>query len=169
MGMFVVAATAPDRRGCDTRGLRAELLRALGAAQPNPGSTHGRGSGTCGEPARPAWQKRDSAVSPVQRRSATQHPAQQGRSWPAAPCPLHPARAPPLPLHVGVLQCLGCAETLVRGKYQEAPEEIQGLRGCVWRQEGVQRLPWPVGARYCPLSRCRLLPHPHLWQLRFGP
>lgn len=52
-----------------------------------------------------------------------------------------------LPLHVGVLQCLLSTKPLVRSKCQESLEEVQGFWGGVWRQEGVQRLPWPAGSR----------------------
>lgn len=159
---MVVAARAPDRRGCDTRGLRAELLRAPGAAQPNPVSTHEPGSGTCGEPAKRVWEKRDSRCRQAglsglsdraQIRDPTPSPSQGGAGRDAA-------LSPALPLHVGVLQCPGCAKPLLRGKYQESPEEIQGLRGCVWRQEGVQRLPWPAGARV--LSPLQVGAPPHI-------
>lgn len=51
------------------------------------------------------------------------------------------------PLHVGVLQCLLRAKPLIRSKRQESLEEVQGFWGGVWRQEGVQRLPWPAGSR----------------------
>lgn len=63
-----------------------------------------------------------------------------------------------LPLHVGVLQSLGCTEPLVRGKHQESTEEVQGLWGRVGRQEGVQRVPWPAGTERRPLSRGETLP-----------
>lgn len=43
----------------------------------------------------------------------------------------------PLPLHVGVLQGLGCAEPLVGGKHQESREEVQGIWRSVGGQEGI--------------------------------
>lgn len=46
------APRSSDGGGGDTRRLRAGLLPAPGAARPRPVSTHGPGSGTCGEPAR---------------------------------------------------------------------------------------------------------------------
>lgn len=57
-----------------------------------------------------------------------------------APCPL--AVRAMESLHVGVLQRLLSAKPLVRSKRQESLEEVQGFWGGVWRQEGVQRLPW---------------------------
>lgn len=127
---------APDRRGGGTQGLTAELLRAPGAAQPHPGSARERGSGTCGEPASGCGQDGLSGRAQVRDPTPKTRRAKQELGQ----------GTPPLPLHVGVPQRLRCAKPLARGKYQESLEEIQGLRGGVWRQEGVQRLPWPVGA-----------------------
>lgn len=61
------------------------------------------------------------------------------------PCPL--AVGAMESLHVRVLKSLLCTKPFVRSKCQESLEEVQGFWGGVWRQEGVQRLPWPAGSR----------------------
>lgn len=85
--------------------------------------------------------------------------AQVGCPAPTRTCgALQPLRASPL--HVGVLQRLGCAKPLVGGEHQESPEEVQGLRRCVRGQEARQRLTRPAGARGPFLSRWGPLPTP---------
>lgn len=68
-----------------------------------------------------------------------------GEQATGTPTPVRSLRVSPL--HVGVLQRLLRAKPLIRSKRQESLEEVQGFWGGVWRQEGVQRLPWPAGSR----------------------
>jgi hypothetical protein len=138
---------APGRGGCGTRVRTAGLLRAQGAARPPRVSTPGRDSGTCGTREAGAGE-----VGPGCRSAS-----------PAALTPPRTALSAPPPLHVGVLQRLGGAKPLVRGKHQEPAEEVQGLwRGVRW-QEGVQSPPWPTNScLLSPLQGPARGPFPHL-------
>lgn len=125
-------APAPDTGGCDTLVQRAGLLRAPGVARCIPVSTLGRGNGIYGV------RKMDAGVMGAQV---------VGEQAPALALHFEVRPLCTSPLHVGVLQRLLCTKPLVGSKRQELLEEVQGFWGGVWRQEGVQRLPWPAGSR----------------------
>lgn len=73
------------------------------------------------------------------------------------------------PLHIGVLERLGCTKPLVWGKHQESPEEIQSLWRSVWWQEGIQSLSWPAASSRHLLSRpFTQAPSPNLFVVQAG-